>query len=80
MILKAIIIRDDNGLEVTHYYDNIEHAMFYYDAEVKATCASISFTGGGENVVIAINKEAYLYDSNGVAIKKFVAEHNNQTL
>ena len=75
MILKAIIIRDDNGLEVTHYYDNIEHAMFYYDAEVKATCASISFTGGGENVVIAINKEAHLYDSNGVEIKKYIAEH-----
>ena len=73
MILKAIIIRDDDGLEITHYYDNIEHAMFYYDAEVKATCASISFTGGGESVILAINKEAHLYDSKGETIKKFIA-------
>ena len=80
MILKAIIIRDDNGLEVTHYYDNVEHAMFYYDAEVKEICVSFSITGKSENVVIAINKEAHLYDSNGVEIKKFVAEQNNQAL
>ena len=73
MIFKAIIIRDDDGVEVTHYYDNVEHATFYYDEEVKATCVSLSFVSAKEDTVIAINKEAYLYDAVGKPIKKFVA-------
>ncbi len=73
MIFKAFIIRED-GVELTHYYDNVEHVMFYYDKEVKAECAEISIAGNKENTVIAINKEAFLYDVNGKIIKQIIAK------
>lgn len=70
MVLKVLTHDCPGGGDRWDYYDGIETASYYYDANAGASCISMKFKGTDSNIVFALNDIAYLCNDQGRTIEK----------
>ena len=70
MVLKVLTHECPGGGDRWDYYDGIETASYYYDADKHESCVSLKFKGSDSDVIFPLLDIAYLCNDQGRTIEK----------